>query len=100
MASIPSQIGQPEPLLSRPDEPVVTFHDVEIAFEQPVLEGISFQLPRGETKILLGAAGTGKTLILKLVLGLIKPDAGRITVLGEEVTKMREQELFELRRNI
>src|SRR5271169_6960547 len=100
MASIPSQIGQPEPLLSRPDEPVVTFHDVEIAFEQPVLEGISFHLPRGETKILLGAAGTGKTLILKLVLGLIKPDAGRITVLGEEVTKMREQDLFELRRNI
>ena len=100
MASIPSQIGQPEPLLSRPDEPVVTFHDVEIAFEQPVLEGISFQLPRGETKILLGAAGTGKTLILKLVLGLIKPDAGQITVLGEEVTRMREQDLFELRRKI
>jgi len=100
MSSITSQIGQQEPLLSRPDEPIVTFHDVEIAFDQPVLEGISFQLARGETKILLGAAGTGKTLVLKLVLGLIKPDAGQITVLGEEVTRMREQDLFELRRKI
>ncbi len=100
MSSLAPQVEQPESRISHPDEPVITFEDVEIAFEHPVLEGISFQLPRGETKILLGAAGTGKTLILKLVLGLIKPDAGRITVLGEEVTQMREQDLFELRRNI
>ena len=65
-----------------------------------MLEGISFQLPRGETKILMGAAGTGKTLILKLALGLLKPDAGRITVLGEEITQMREEDLFDLRRKI
>ena len=51
---------------------------------RPVLDGISFKLERGETKILLGAAGTGKTLILKLALGLIKPDSGRITVLDDE----------------
>ncbi len=100
MSSLAPQVEQPESHISRPDEPVITFEDVEIAFEHPVLEGISFQLPRGETKILLGTAGTGKTLILKLALGLIKPDAGRITVLGEEVTRMREQDLFELRRNI
>ena len=65
-----------------------------------MLEGISFQLPRGETKILMGVAGTGKTLILKLALGLIKPDSGRIMVLDEEITQMREQELFALRRKI
>ena len=100
MSSLAPQVEQPESRVSRPDEPVITFEKVEIAFDNPVLEGISFQLPRGETKILLGAAGTGKTLILKLALGLIKPDAGRITVLGEEVTQMREQELFELRRSI
>jgi phospholipid/cholesterol/gamma-HCH transport system ATP-binding protein len=82
------------------DKPVITFENVAIAFEQPVLQGISFQLQRGETKVLLGAAGTGKTLILKLVLGLIKPDAGRIIVLGEEVSSMREEDLFALRRNI
>lgn len=100
MSSLAPQVEQPQSRVSRPDEPVITFENVEIAFDHPVLEGISFQLPRGETKILLGTAGTGKTLILKLVLGLIKPDAGRITVLGEEVTRMREQDLFELRRNI
>jgi phospholipid/cholesterol/gamma-HCH transport system ATP-binding protein len=100
MSNLAAQIEQPERRFSRPDEPVITFQDVRIAFEQPVLEGISFQLPRGETKILLGAAGTGKTLVLKLVLGLIKPDAGQITVLGEEVTRMREEDLFELRRKI
>ncbi len=100
MSSLAPQVEQPEARISRPDEPVITFENVEIAFDHPVLEDISFQLPRGETKILLGAAGTGKTLILKLALGLIRPDAGRITVLGEEVTQMREQDLFELRRKI
>jgi phospholipid/cholesterol/gamma-HCH transport system ATP-binding protein len=100
MSSLAPQVEQPESHLLNADEPVITFQDVDIAFDNPVLEGLSFQLPRGETKVLLGAAGTGKTLILKLVLGLIKPDAGRITVLGEEVTRMREQDLFELRRKI
>jgi phospholipid/cholesterol/gamma-HCH transport system ATP-binding protein len=100
MSSITSQVEQPQSRLLSADEPVITFKDVEIGFDNPVLEGISFQLPRGETKILLGEAGTGKTLVLKLGLGLIKPDAGRIMVLGEEVTRMREQDLFELRRKI
>ena len=100
MSSLASSVEQPQPSASRSGECVIRFEDVEIAFDHPVLEGISFQLPRGETKILLGTAGTGKTLILKLALGLLKPDAGRITVLGEEVTQMRERDLFELRRNI
>src|SRR5271166_3286817 len=100
MSTLASQVEQPESHLSPSDGPVITFENVEIAFENPVLEGISFELPRGQTKVLMGVAGTGKTLILKLVLGLLKPDAGRITVLGEEVTKMREENLFELRRNI
>jgi len=79
---------------------LLRFEDVSIAFERPVLEGITFELVRGETKVLLGEAGTGKTLILKLALGLIKPDSGRITVLGEEVSSMPEVELFALRRRI
>lgn len=78
----------------------MSFEDVAIAFDHPVLEGISFQLPRGETKILMGVAGTGKTLILKLALGLLKPDSGHINVLCNEITAMREQELFALRRDI
>ncbi len=84
----------------RDGDPVLRFDGVSIAFDHPVLEDISFELPRGETKILMGVAGTGKTLTLKLALGLLKPDAGRITVLGEEITRMREQQLFALRRDI
>ncbi len=80
--------------------PVIRFEDVAIAFDNPVLEGISFALRKGETKILMGVSGTGKTLILKLALGLLKPDSGRIIVCGEEVTSMKEQDLFELRRRI
>ncbi len=79
----------------------IIFEDVSLAFEENrVLGGVSFQLDHGETKILLGVAGTGKTLILKLALGLLKPDRGRIYVLGNDVTAMPEEDLFELRRRI
>ncbi len=100
MAILAPPVGQTQPLGDRPDGEVVEFQNVEIGFDHPVLEGISFRLHRGETKVLLGAAGTGKTLILKLALGLIKPDSGRILVLGNDVTSMRENELFDLRRKI
>lgn len=80
---------------------VIVFEDVAISFEGlEVLDGISFELPHGETKALFGVAGSGKSTILKLALGLIKPDRGRIFVLGEEVTRMREEDLFELRRRV
>jgi phospholipid/cholesterol/gamma-HCH transport system ATP-binding protein len=79
----------------------VTFEDVRLAFEKnKVLQGVSFQLRRGETKVLLGIAGAGKSTILKLGLGLLKPDSGRIVVLGEEVSSMEEEDLFALRRQI
>jgi phospholipid/cholesterol/gamma-HCH transport system ATP-binding protein len=77
----------------------VVFDNVSIAFEDNVvLNGVSFQLPRGETKALFGVAGSGKSTILKLTLGLLPPDSGRIFLLGQEVTAMSEQELFDLRR--
>ena len=80
---------------------IITFDDVHLAFEEnEILRGISFHLRRAETKILLGIAGSGKSTILKLALGLLKPDSGRIEVLGEEVSSMREAELFALRRRI
>jgi phospholipid/cholesterol/gamma-HCH transport system ATP-binding protein len=100
MSSLAPPVGQPQPSTSDSDGGVVRFKNVEIAFDHPVLEGISFHLPRGETKILMGTAGTGKTLILKLALGLLKPDAGRITVFDQEITQMSDQELFDVRRNI
>ncbi len=77
------------------------FENVSIAFdENVVLDGISFQLPHGETKALFGVAGSGKSILLKLAMGLLAPDSGRIWALGEEVTSMSEEQLFELRRSV
>src|SRR5689334_5562428 len=82
-------------------EIVLEFKDVELGFDRHlVLRGISFQLHRGETKVVFGVAGSGKSVLLKLALGLLKPDSGTITVLGEEITSMPEQQLFGLRRKI
>jgi phospholipid/cholesterol/gamma-HCH transport system ATP-binding protein len=86
---------------TEPRGQVVVFENVSIAFEsKPVLNGISFSLSRGETKALFGIAGAGKSTILKLTLGLLKPDYGEIYVLGNDVTRMREEDLFGLRRKI
>ena len=88
----PPKTGAPETLLC--------FHEVSFGIDPVVLDGISFRLERGETKVLLGEAGTGKTLILKLAMGLLKPKSGSIVVLGQEVSAMREQDLFALRRQV
>ena len=89
-----------ESLASERDRAII-FDNVSIAFEdRQVLDRVSFHVRRGETKAIFGVAGSGKTLILKLTLGLIKPDSGRILVLGYDVTAMPEEELFELRRKI
>ena len=82
-------------------DPVIVFENVSLEFDDKlVLDEISFSLAHGETKALFGVAGSGKSTILKLVLGLIKPDAGHIRVLGHDVTEMREDDLFELRDRI
>jgi phospholipid/cholesterol/gamma-HCH transport system ATP-binding protein len=85
-----------------PQNDAIVFEDVVMSFggDKPVLDGISFRLACGETKAIFGIAGTGKSTILKLALGLLKPDSGRIYVLGEEVTAMKEEQLFDLRRKI
>lgn len=84
-----------------PAPEAVRFEDVSLAFDDKrVLDDISFRLSHGETKALFGVAGSGKSTILKLALGLLKPDSGRIYVLGEEVTEMSEQALFDLRRRL
>jgi phospholipid/cholesterol/gamma-HCH transport system ATP-binding protein len=80
---------------------VIVFEDVHLAFgDNHVLRGVSFHLPMGETKALFGVAGSGKSTILKLALGLFPPDSGRITVLGNEVTQLGEQELFPMRAKL
>jgi phospholipid/cholesterol/gamma-HCH transport system ATP-binding protein len=77
--------------------PVVEFRDVSISFVNPVLKNVSFSVAPGETRILLGPAGVGKSVLLKLTNGLLRPDEGNIRVLGEEIATMPEQSLFPLR---
>ncbi len=85
----------------QPAGDAVIFEDVRLAFDRKVvLDGVSFHLACGETRAIFGVAGAGKSTILKLTLGLLRPDSGRILVLGQDVTAMREQELFALRRKI
>jgi phospholipid/cholesterol/gamma-HCH transport system ATP-binding protein len=79
----------------------VVFDDVSISFDRnEVLKNISFQVKHGETRLLLGPAGGGKSVLLKLANGLIRPDSGRIFVFGHEITVMREEEIFELRSSV
>ena len=78
--------------------PVVVFRNVTIAFDgPPVLDDVSFSIAPGETRILLGPAGVGKSVLLKLVNGLLRPDQGSILLFGEEISHMPEQQLFPLR---
>jgi phospholipid/cholesterol/gamma-HCH transport system ATP-binding protein len=97
--TLPSENSAPS--VVTPSGYAIEFDNVSIAFdENVVLDGISFQLAHGETKALFGVAGSGKSTLLKLAIGLLRPDSGRIFVLGEEITHMPEQELFELRRRV
>jgi phospholipid/cholesterol/gamma-HCH transport system ATP-binding protein len=79
-------------------EPVVAFRDVSISFAgRVVLENVSFSVAPGETRILLGPAGVGKSVLLKLVNGLLRPDSGSIRLFGNEISHMPEEQLFPLR---
>jgi phospholipid/cholesterol/gamma-HCH transport system ATP-binding protein len=81
--------------------PIIVFDKVWLAFDEKViLKEVSFTLLTGHTKIILGASGAGKSTILRLALGLLKPDAGRIFVNGEQIEGMREDELMRVRADI
>jgi phospholipid/cholesterol/gamma-HCH transport system ATP-binding protein len=81
--------------------PAIVFEDVALGFgDNEVLRGVSFRLTKGETKALFGVAGSGKSLILKLVMGLIRPDSGRIVVLDHDISEMPEEDMFALRGKI
>jgi phospholipid/cholesterol/gamma-HCH transport system ATP-binding protein len=79
----------------------IEFQEVTMAYDDRViLDEVSFMVNPGETKIVMGGSGTGKSTILKLVLGLIKPQVGRILIDGDDVTNMSEAELTEVRKKI
>ena len=90
----------PEPDKSY-DGPALVFKDVSIAFDDhKVLENISFSIRQGETCCLLGPAGSGKSVLMKIANGLIKPDAGSVCIFGQEITTMSEVQLFQMRRRV
>lgn len=81
--------------------PAIEFRNVSLAFgERVILRSVSFTVAHGECKIVMGGSGTGKSTILKLVLGLIKPDEGQIFINGEEVTDYTEEQLIRVRQKI
>jgi phospholipid/cholesterol/gamma-HCH transport system ATP-binding protein len=84
-----------------PGSPMVVFDKVSLAFDDKViLREVSFTLIKGHTKIILGASGAGKSTILKLILGLLKPDSGVIWVNGERVDNMTEHQMMKVRTDL
>ena len=83
-------------------QPVLEMRNVVkyYAADKPVLDGVSFHIYRGETKIIVGTSGSGKSTILKLIMGLDKPDEGQIFVEGEDITRMNERQLVNVRQKI
>ncbi|MGB8478455.1 MAG: ATP-binding cassette domain-containing protein [Acidobacteriaceae bacterium] len=94
-------IPSPQQIIGDPNAPVVSFEHVSIGFDgHSVLLNISFQARSGEMVIILGPAGGGKSILLKLANGLIPPDAGRVLLFGKDINKLSQEELFEFRSHI
>jgi phospholipid/cholesterol/gamma-HCH transport system ATP-binding protein len=82
-------------------QPMVEFDDVSIGFEgHQVLSNVSFSVAHGETRILLGPAGGGKSVLMKLANGLVEPDSGEIRVFGRSLREMTQKEMFEMRAHV
>jgi len=110
MATLPShppsrsasaRLGDDDTVVLAPGEPVIVFEHVDLAFDDKViLKDLSFTIEPGHTKIFLGASGAGKSTVLKLILGLLKPDRGEIRVMGQRVDQMREVEMMKVRQHL
>ena len=83
------------------DSTIVRFEDVTLSFgATPALAHVSFEIKAGETRVVLGAAGSGKTMLLKTAVGLVKPDSGRVYLFGQDVTDLQESQLFDIRAKV
>ena len=83
------------------DATVVRFEDVSLHFgETPALDHLSFSMKAGETCVVLGASGSGKTMLLKCAVGLVKPDSGRVFLFGQDVTQWSENQMFDIRAKV
>jgi phospholipid/cholesterol/gamma-HCH transport system ATP-binding protein len=80
---------------------VVRFEHVSVSFGgTSALKDLSFEVPEGEARIILGAASSGKTVLLKTAIGLVRPDSGSVYLLGKDITRMAEREMFEVRSQV
>ena len=106
ISEMPEEELQPHDLEDAVDEPdriipAIEFRDVYLAFDDKViLDGVSFTVRRGETKVILGRSGSGKSTTIRLLLGLLKPDAGQILIDGEDITDYSETEMMGVRKKI
>jgi len=99
--AVESTAYAPVETVSAGTDPVVVFENVSLAFDEKViLNEVSFTLHPGHMKIVLGASGSGKTTILRLILGLLRPDSGRILVAGQPVESLTEDELMAIRAHV
>jgi phospholipid/cholesterol/gamma-HCH transport system ATP-binding protein len=99
MAENTSQI--PAPSLSDSIGPVVEFRNVSLGFDNnDVLKNISFHVARGETRIILGPAGVGKSVLMKLANGLMEPDSGEIFIFGKSLGELSQKEVYEMRAHV
>jgi len=94
--AIDDAVDEPDRIL-----PPIEFRDVHLSFDgKKILNGISFIVRRGESKIILGRSGGGKSTTIRLILGLIKPDSGQILIDGEDITGFSEEEMMRVRKKI
>ncbi len=95
-ADIQEAVDEPDRIL-----PAIEFRDVHLSFEdKKILNGVSFTVRRGETKLILGRSGGGKSTTIRLILGLLKPDSGQIFVDGEDITYYTEEEMMKVRQKM
>ncbi len=82
-------------------EPYIEFRNVTKAFgDRVVLDNVSFTIERGQTAVIMGRSGVGKSVTLKHIMGFLKPDAGRVIVAGQDITEWEEDQLIEIRRRV
>lgn len=100
MTPVRPYTAQP-PATPTAQQPVLRFDDVNLTFgDTPALVHLSFSMRAGETRVVLGAAGSGKTMLLKTAVGLVAPDSGHISLFGEEVTGRKESQLYDVRSKV
>jgi ABC-type transporter Mla maintaining outer membrane lipid asymmetry ATPase subunit MlaF len=84
-----------------PDNPVIELDNVSISFgDQRVLDGLSLRIPAGQTTVIVGRSGSGKSVLLKLMMGLLRPDSGRVVLFGRDLAEVSSVELLELRKRM